>query len=187
MADLHCKKTYIVSHLHYKSLTTGCTVHIVFEVMSNPVPQGSMTASYNKKLGVSHVHHVQGSALALWRASIRLAADEAGARKVVGPIEMRIEFGMQRPKSHQILRGGKYVVKMQNMYDRPTSAPDIDKLLRAVMDALTKVCYYDDSQVVALIVEKKYGDTTKIEVTDEINDKHPQLSFGLGKETITSS
>ena len=84
-------------------------MRIAFEVMANPVPQGSMTASYNRKLGVAHVHHVQGTALAMWRASIRLAADEAGATKVLGPIALHIEFGMHRPKAQLILRGCAYI------------------------------------------------------------------------------
>lgn len=39
----------------------------------------------------------------------------------------------------------------------PTVRPDIDKLLRAVLDALTNVAYQDDSQVVAVTTTKVYG------------------------------
>jgi Holliday junction resolvase RusA-like endonuclease len=138
-----------------------------------------MTASYNKALGVSHVHHVQGSALAMWRASIRRAANDAGATKVATPVGLMIVFGIRRPKSQMILRGGKYLVRAEFHDARPAVAPDIDKLTRAVMDALTNLCYYDDRQVVALVVIKKYGETTKIEVSDEFHNKHPQLSFGM--------
>jgi Holliday junction resolvase RusA-like endonuclease len=145
-----------------------------------PVPQGSMTASYNRKMGVAHVHHVQGSALALWRATIRMQAQAAGATLSPLPISMRIGFGMPRPKSHLTLKGGKYVVKMQHYYDRPAHAPDIDKLARAVCDSLTSVCYNDDSQIVELYVTKIYSEVTVIEVTDEISDERQTLPFGMG-------
>ena len=41
----------------------------------------------------------------------------------------------------------------------PTVKPDIDKLVRAVLDALTSVVFTDDAQVVALRVDKDYGAT----------------------------
>ena len=40
---------------------------------------------------------------------------------------------------------------------RPTAKPDIDKIARAVLDALTGTLYNDDAQVVALYVEKWYA------------------------------
>ena|SRR5215831_880943 len=156
-------------------------MRLTIVVDGKPVPQGSMTASYNRKLGVAHVHHVQGAALALWRATIREAAKSAGAEQSALPITLRIAFGMPRPKSHLTLKGGKYVVKMSHYYDRPTVMPDIDKLLRAVMDALTGVCYYDDSQVIEVYVTKVYANITGIEVTDEIEQAQQRLAFGMGE------
>jgi len=145
-----------------------------------PVPQGSMVASYNRKQGVSHVHHVQGSALALWRAIIR----EAAAAQMVGkpsalPVAITVTFGMPRPKAHLELRGGRYVVRMLHYYDRPARQPDLDKLVRAVLDALTGVCYTDDSQVVELNASKVYGDETRIEITDDIATPQQTLAFGM--------
>jgi len=42
--------------------------------------------------------------------------------------------------------------------------PDLDKLVRAVLDALTDVCYEDDSQVIRLRASKVWAPTTLIEV-----------------------
>jgi Holliday junction resolvase RusA-like endonuclease len=42
-------------------------------------------------------------------------------------------------------------------HDRPTQRPDVEKLARAVFDALTGVVYDDDSQVVQLTARKEYG------------------------------
>ena len=40
--------------------------------------------------------------------------------------------------------------------------PDLDKLVRAVLDALTGVCYKDDSQVVYIETEKVWDKTTYV-------------------------
>lgn len=39
--------------------------------------------------------------------------------------------------------------------------PDCDNIAKAVLDALNGIAYDDDSQVVELIVQKKYSDTPK--------------------------
>lgn len=47
----------------------------------------------------------------------------------------------------------------------PSVRPDIDKLLRAVLDALTNVAYQDDSQVVSVTTAKVYGPSERVIVT----------------------
>lgn len=153
-----------------------------FEVEGKPVPQGSMTASYNRKLGVAHVHHVQGAALAVWRASIREAARATGESYLSPlPIAMHMTFGMPYPKSHVELRGGRYQVKLRYFDARPMVMPDLDKLVRAVLDALTGVCYRDDAQVVEITASKVYGYATQIIVTDEIEKAQQSLALGMGE------
>jgi Holliday junction resolvase RusA-like endonuclease len=153
-------------------------MRVQFEVDGHPVPQGSMVASYNRKTGTSHVHHVQGTALAVWRATIREAAREAGASVSPFAISLGISFGMERPKAHLTLRGGRYIVKMQHYYDLPSVQPDIDKLVRAVADALTGVCYRDDAQIVEVHAKKVYAETTWITV-EEVKPFQAQDALGL--------
>lgn len=50
---------------------------------------------------------------------------------------------------------------------QPTVRPDIDKLLRAVLDALTGVAYADDSQVVSVTSTKAYGPSERVFVSIE--------------------
>jgi crossover junction endodeoxyribonuclease RusA len=47
----------------------------------------------------------------------------------------------------------------------PTVKPDSDKLVRALLDALTGIAYEDDAQVVDVIVTKRYGAEAKTTVT----------------------
>lgn len=49
----------------------------------------------------------------------------------------------------------------------PTVKPDGDKLIRALLDALTGIGYVDDAQVVDVIVSKRYGPQTQTTVTVE--------------------
>lgn len=47
---------------------------------------------------------------------------------------------------------------------RPTGKPDVDNLVKALMDALNGVFYLDDTQVVQLIAIKQYGEVPQTRV-----------------------
>ena len=112
---------------------------ISFSCDGTPVPQGSM------KVINGHILHSQGSALAVWRSTVALSARFAGAKPVEGAIGIEITFRVRRPKT----------VKR----DYPTVAPDLDKYIRGVLDALTGIGYQDDSQVIDIKAKKVYSDT----------------------------
>ena len=111
---------------------------ISFSCDGTPVPQGSM------KVINGHILHSQGSALAVWRSTVALSARFAGAKPVEGAIGIEILFRVRRPKT----------VKR----DFPTVAPDLDKYIRGVLDALTGIAYQDDAQVINIKAEKVYSD-----------------------------
>ena len=112
---------------------------ISFSCDGTPVPQGSM------KVINGHILHSQGSALAVWRSTVALSARLSGAKAVDGAVGIEIIFRVKRPKT----------VKR----DYPTVAPDLDKYIRGVLDALTGIAYIDDSQVIDIKAEKVYSDT----------------------------
>ena len=49
----------------------------------------------------------------------------------------------------------------------PTKKPDIDNIIKIVLDAMNKFAFKDDTQVTKLEVEKKYAETSKIYVKIE--------------------
>ena len=49
----------------------------------------------------------------------------------------------------------------------PTKKPDIDNIAKCVLDALNKLAYRDDTQVVTLRMEKHYGEIPRVEVEIE--------------------
>jgi len=70
-----------------------------------------------------------------------------------GPLSMVIKIYLPIPASWS-------KKKQQQARDReifPTSRPDIDNYAKAVLDALNGIAYEDDSQVIDLIVEKRYA------------------------------
>lgn len=117
---------------------------IEFRFDGQPIPQGSM------KVINGHVIHSQGSALAAWRSGVALAAQRAGAKPSLNPIAITMVFVVRRPKT---------VTRKE-----PTVPPDLDKLVRAVLDGLTSVAYHDDAQVTEIHTAKIYGDSPGVEV-----------------------
>jgi len=136
-----------------------------------------MTAVYNTRLKCSRVRHSTGVALLEWRQKIADAAIKAGAVKFNGAVKVIAVFGVPRPDYH-FIKGTRYL-RHAHTYDRPYVAPDVDKLARALLDALTGVCYGNDAQVVVLSVAKEYREKTEI-IVESIS------SYSTGYETTAS-
>ena len=77
-------------------------------------------------------------------ASIALGMSDAPTL-ILGPVDVGLLFALPRPKSI----GRKATAH--------TKKPDLDKLTRAVLDALAGVVFRDDSQVVDLLCSKVYA------------------------------
>ena len=112
-----------------------------FFVKGKPVPQGSM-----KFIRPGVMIHSRAADLAVWRADIARNAELSGFKPVSGGFKIEIDFIFIRPKSAN--------------RPFPTVAPDLDKLIRAVLDGLTGVAYEDDSQVILIQATKTYGQNT---------------------------
>lgn len=46
----------------------------------------------------------------------------------------------------------------------PTKKPDIDNILKIIMDGLNGVAYHDDKQVVEVTIRKRYSSEPRVEV-----------------------
>ncbi|HWM53458.1 MAG TPA: RusA family crossover junction endodeoxyribonuclease [Thermoplasmata archaeon] len=117
---------------------------IRFQVHGLPIPQGSQRSwLVNGKPVITS----SAKGLASWR---RLVADVAQRfapeQPWEGPVEISLDFGIPKPKS---------APKTKRVW--PDKRPDVDKLCRAVFDALTYVIFADDSQVIKLEATKDYG------------------------------
>jgi crossover junction endodeoxyribonuclease RusA len=101
-----------------------------------------------------------------WRNDIRSAADAAmdGEGLILSPVLVRMTFVFPRPKSHYGTGKNAGVLKTRAPLHR-ASAPDLDKLIRAVGDALTGVVFRDDAQIVTVEAHKINGETPGVRVS----------------------
>ena len=122
-----------------------------FVVFGAPATKGS-TVSFLSRRGVITKTDCKG--LAAWTQAVGWAAREA--RVPLHPrgtaVSINAVFQFVRPTSQK----GRV---------EPTVKPDIDKLARALLDALTNVGYVDDAQVVQLQLWKVYGNDARTTVT----------------------
>lgn len=129
---------------------------IEFHVIGIPQPQGSAQAfvpkgwtraivtSANKK-NKPWRQEVAGVAIAYMQDHGFVLMEER-------PIQVEVEFFFERPKSTK-----KTVL-------HKITKPDVDKLARSVLDALTGIVFKDDSQVVKCIMSKSFGSPARAEV-----------------------
>ena len=71
------------------------------KVDARPASQGSMTAVYNRRLGISRVRHANAPALSKWRNLLKHNALAEGATVWDGPIAMAMSFGLPMPIDHR--------------------------------------------------------------------------------------
>jgi Holliday junction resolvase RusA-like endonuclease len=94
-----------------------------------------------------------------WRATVAMAAQDAMVRArllpLCGPLRLVAYFVRVRPSNHYRANG-----QLRPRAPRwPTTRPDSTKLLRALEDAATGICWGDDAQIVQHMTTKLYGHT----------------------------
>ena len=76
-----------------------------------------------------------------------------------GPISIQINFFFPRPRDHYKKVGGVYTSSLKKSAPMQyTRRPDIDNLAKFVLDALNKLAFEDDAQVVHLSATKQFAD-----------------------------
>ena len=76
---------------------------------------------------------------------------------IEGPIEIDFKFFLKRPKSHYRSVKKKFVLKEEEVSNcLQIKKPDIDNLIKFVLDSLNGHLYKDDAQVCRIVSEKRY-------------------------------
>lgn len=114
-----------------------------FIVYGAPATKGS-TVSFMGSDG-KIVTMTDSAGLATWTQAIGWAARAERVKRAPKPdaVALNVSFVFKKPASSKIAQ--------------PTVKPDIDKTLRALLDALTGVAYDDDAQVVEVHASKSYS------------------------------
>jgi crossover junction endodeoxyribonuclease RusA len=128
---------------------------VKFTVAGNPATKGSTRAVHDRR-GRAHVVP-DNPRTAGWQQAVAWTAKVAGAKLLAGPVRVEMLFELRRAGDSL-----HWPVGTPCRY-----RPDLDKLVRAVLDALTAICYRDDSQVTELIAAKVYGAAPQATITVE--------------------
>lgn len=127
-------------------MTLTMTRRVVsFRVVGIAQPKGSMRAftpkGWTRPILTSTNPKVKG-----WQQLVAEQAQGVAADGLfVGPVALGVAFLLPRPQS------------LPTRVLHHTKKPDLDKLVRAVKDALKGVLYHDDAQVVRLVATKHYA------------------------------
>lgn len=114
---------------------------IKFKVPGKPI--GKQETQFNSKTG----HAYKPNKSRWYLEQVRLIAQahmkRNNIRMIEGPVYMRLDIILNQSKNHP---------KMS-----PTKKPDMSNVLKTVEDALNKVCYDDDKNIVESEIFKWFG------------------------------
>lgn len=84
-------------------------------------------------------------------------------KKLDGALKMQILACFEPPKS----TSKKLRMQMLSGEVRPTKKPDIDNIVKVIMDALNGVAYDDDKQIIQIEANKKYAEHSAVYIEIE--------------------
>ncbi len=131
---------------------------IAIRVHGLPIPQGSKSASVVK--GRAVIRDANAKALHVWRLDVTAAAiDQARyTEPLTGPVRAWLRFTFTRPPSHYGTGRNAHILKPSAPAYPGHGCGDLDKLQRAIFDALTAARVYgDDTQIVDVRARKFYA------------------------------
>ena len=110
---------------------------IEFRVDGSPITQGSLKSFLGKNGKVCTFH--DNPQLKIWRSQVKIA------------------FWKQNTKTQEWknITGFPIALKAVFFLKDSINGGDLDKLIRAIGDALTGVCYVDDRQIIKIYAEKR--------------------------------
>jgi crossover junction endodeoxyribonuclease RusA len=114
-----------------------------FWVAGEPTTQGSMSAVVGRDGKAHMIHAWKAGKVTAWRRLVAVTARNEGVQPAPKgtPVRVAYEFHLPRPK--------------KPTYSYPML--DLDKLERAVGDALKEVAWVDDSQVTGAACTKRFA------------------------------
>ena len=145
---------------------------LTITVFGRPAPQGSKRyIGGSAKQGGRFIE--ASKYLPAWRKAITTAAiaeiENRSWAKSIEPIEIEVIFYLERPATVSVAKR-----------PWPIKPPDLDKLLRGVLDGMTDAGVWDDDgQVVKITAWKVYADTREPGAFIKISPLYDTLGLGL--------
>lgn len=146
---------------------------VVVNVHGVPAPKGSMKAFVVGRVAPrAVVTHDNNERTKMWAGLVGEAARAAMVGRVMfrdQAVQVHVEFRLPRPAGHYKPSG-----EIRRSAPRfPLVKPDLDKLVRATMDAIKGVVFDEDSRIVSIAAGKYYatadvGPGALITVTEQL-------------------
>jgi Holliday junction resolvase RusA-like endonuclease len=142
---------------------TATTCNVRFVVLGRPQQKGSKQVMPVKGPRRFIVRESNAKARPWANTVSAVAREHWHGDLVMGPVVVSVAFYFARPKGH-------YGTGRNALALRPSAPtqmivmPDVDKLARCALDALTGIVFRDDAQIVTLHVGKRYGEPERAEI-----------------------
>lgn len=129
-----------------------------FILLGDPVQQGDLKCVGARGTRQHTLIHSHDAELRAWRVQVGYGARSRNRPTAPKgqPVDLLVTFSLGRPANHWGTGRNASALK-PSAPQYPTVAPDLDKLARAVGDALKGVAYADDAQIVDLTARKRYA------------------------------
>ncbi len=130
-------------------------IEVAFNVEGNPRPKGNHRA---KLRGGRPKIYDSTKGLTAWEKAIKVqAATVAPPSPIEGPVVLSAAFRCSRFKVIGVKVKARRI-QLRGAWPTALGIGDLDKLIRAVGDALTGSIYKDDSQVVQVVASKSWAE-----------------------------
>jgi len=129
--------------------------YITLEVPGECVAQGR--PRFSRRGNFVHTYDPEKSRK--YKSLVAISAKQVmlGREMLIGKLAMSVEVYRMPPKSMSKKKRAEALAGKI----RPVTRPDIDNYLKGIKDALNKVVYNDDSQIVEVTASKFYGDPAR--------------------------
>lgn len=128
-------------------------------------PQGKARPRFSRRSGTVYTP----SKTAKYEKEIRQAYIAAGGKMIPAGsyVAVTVDAYFEIPKSYTKRKR----LDCEHNINRPDKKPDIDNVVKVVLDALNKVAYADDKQVIGIICRKWYSQSSGFLKIQIIEDK----------------
>lgn len=142
------RRAATVAELEALTVELRWSAQLMFHTYGTPTPQGSKKGFVLKGTNRTRIVDANAAKLAPWREAVKNDAVKAMGSPLMldEPLQVELHFTLSRPAAAP-----------KRLRTFPRRKPDIDKLVRSILDSLSDAgAYHDDSQVISLMATKHY-------------------------------
>ena len=118
-------------------------------------PRGKQRPRFSRRTGTTYTP----TETVAYEKEVRALFLKAGGRKNDGPVALDITAFYKIPKS-----ATRAERERMSAGEPPQKKPDLDNIMKIIMDGLNGAAYNDDKQVVKVTAAKEYSEAPRVEV-----------------------